>query len=136
MEHILIWQIKLISTYKPIYRTIYETNVVNNRYHFVYSEPYNPQSEILVIESVTNDDEGSYMCEGKNSAGTDTKRIQLQIEDVDDNSITETPPCRGDITCSQPQILDPDYHVRFENCHLFFHFHFYHLWLGFIKQNY
>ncbi|XP_072758583.1 basement membrane-specific heparan sulfate proteoglycan core protein isoform X12 [Anoplolepis gracilipes] len=71
-----------------------------------------PLSAVYEIFSVSSDDEGSYTCQATNTVGIAEERIQIRIEDDEDDV-----PCtgdRGDIPCDddrqrpQPDNRDPN----------------------------
>lgn len=56
------------------------------------SSPYgSPQTAFYEINRVSKSDEGSYSCVAKNEAGADEGRIQLLIDDFDEESLLPAP---------------------------------------------
>lgn len=60
-----------------------------------------PLTAIHEIMHMSLDDEGSYTCQATNAAGIIEDRVQVLIED-EDNDVNEVPPCRGDVPCERP----------------------------------
>lgn len=68
----------------------------------VRSQTSTPLTAIYEIDSMTIDDEGSYTCQATNAAGVAEERIQVRVEDEDDdiNSVDDPQACRGDQPCN------------------------------------